>query len=324
MKPNLPQCLSLPDPTPAISCSSLSVSPWSISAAGACRAPGSRGAESDSRIVLVRKVVVRGCSTRDARRRRQPRCSSQCGRALPLFPPPSRRGRLHDPRGRRPAGVGVGGALCACGDGASGDAIPDGPRAELAAGGASSSTSSSVLARAAGSRRSPSRRGRGACGRPSRRVADPRRQTRREWPSTPPSAAGGDLVEATSWPSTTLRVASQPRRAARTLGCSPFICRGRSTARPVDSAPLRRATPDAPGPRPPGHRAHDLTALALDLGYADHSHFTNAFREEWGLPPSRFRELHRPAADRGTEQHPSSRARVRGLDSNHRGGGTRE
>jgi AraC family transcriptional regulator len=38
--------------------------------------------------------------------------------------------------------------------------------------------------------------------------------------------------------------------------------------------------------------ARDLTALALDLGYADHSHFTNAFRQEWGLPPSRFRDLH--------------------------------
>jgi AraC family transcriptional regulator len=32
----------------------------------------------------------------------------------------------------------------------------------------------------------------------------------------------------------------------------------------------------------------DLTTLALDLGYADHSHFTNAFRDEWGVPPSRF------------------------------------
>jgi len=35
--------------------------------------------------------------------------------------------------------------------------------------------------------------------------------------------------------------------------------------------------------------AHDLTELALDLGYSDHSHFTNAFRQEWGVPPSRFR-----------------------------------
>jgi len=35
--------------------------------------------------------------------------------------------------------------------------------------------------------------------------------------------------------------------------------------------------------------AADLTELALDLGFADHSHFTNAFRQEWGISPSRFR-----------------------------------
>ena len=35
--------------------------------------------------------------------------------------------------------------------------------------------------------------------------------------------------------------------------------------------------------------SRDLTALALSLGYADHSHFTNAFRREWGVPPSVFR-----------------------------------
>jgi AraC-like DNA-binding protein len=33
----------------------------------------------------------------------------------------------------------------------------------------------------------------------------------------------------------------------------------------------------------------DLTRLALELGYADHSHFTHAFREEWGVPPAAFR-----------------------------------
>jgi AraC family transcriptional regulator len=36
--------------------------------------------------------------------------------------------------------------------------------------------------------------------------------------------------------------------------------------------------------------APDLTEVALDLGYSDHSHLTNAFRREWGLPPSRFRK----------------------------------
>jgi AraC family transcriptional regulator len=35
--------------------------------------------------------------------------------------------------------------------------------------------------------------------------------------------------------------------------------------------------------------AKDLTDLALDLGFADHSHFTNTFRKEWGIPPSRLR-----------------------------------
>jgi AraC family transcriptional regulator len=38
--------------------------------------------------------------------------------------------------------------------------------------------------------------------------------------------------------------------------------------------------------------SRDLTALALSLGYADHSHFTNAFRREWGVPPSVFRASH--------------------------------
>ena len=33
----------------------------------------------------------------------------------------------------------------------------------------------------------------------------------------------------------------------------------------------------------------DLTGLALDLGFADHSHFTNAFRRELGRPPSALR-----------------------------------
>jgi AraC-like DNA-binding protein len=35
----------------------------------------------------------------------------------------------------------------------------------------------------------------------------------------------------------------------------------------------------------------DLTALALDLGFSDHSHFTNAFREEFAVPPSAFRAM---------------------------------
>jgi AraC-like DNA-binding protein len=45
--------------------------------------------------------------------------------------------------------------------------------------------------------------------------------------------------------------------------------------------------------------ARDLTRLALELGYADHSHFTNAFRREWGVPPSRFRGSHQASAATG-------------------------
>jgi AraC family transcriptional regulator len=36
--------------------------------------------------------------------------------------------------------------------------------------------------------------------------------------------------------------------------------------------------------------ADDLTTLALDLGFADHAHFTNAFRRRWGVAPSRLRD----------------------------------
>lgn len=36
-------------------------------------------------------------------------------------------------------------------------------------------------------------------------------------------------------------------------------------------------------------RAADLTDLALDLGYASHSHFTNVFRRHTGVTPSQFR-----------------------------------
>ena len=35
----------------------------------------------------------------------------------------------------------------------------------------------------------------------------------------------------------------------------------------------------------------DLTMLALDLGFSDHSHFTNAFRREFGAAPSTWRSL---------------------------------
>lgn len=43
--------------------------------------------------------------------------------------------------------------------------------------------------------------------------------------------------------------------------------------------------------------AEDLTELALDLGYSDHSHLSRSFHREWGMTPSAFRSvIRRPAA----------------------------
>lgn len=50
--------------------------------------------------------------------------------------------------------------------------------------------------------------------------------------------------------------------------------------------------------------ADDLTALALDLGFSSHSHFTYAFRREFGCTPSEFRARSRRTSvtpERGTE-----------------------
>ena len=45
----------------------------------------------------------------------------------------------------------------------------------------------------------------------------------------------------------------------------------------------------------------DLTTLALDLGFVDHSHFANAFHRQFGVPPSRARqELARSPRQPGT------------------------
>lgn len=88
------------------------------------------------------------------------------------------------------------------------------------------------------------------------------------------------------------RLEAPPRLAelATALGCSPFhLSRtfrevaGMSLRRYVGRLRARSAAERL------AHGARDLTALALDLGYADHAHFTNAFRREWGIPPSAFR-----------------------------------
>ena len=77
---------------------------------------------------------------------------------------------------------------------------------------------------------------------------------------------------------------------ATVVGCSPYhLCRvfRREVGVPLHRYQrwlrLSRAVERIAG----GER--DLTALALDLGFSDHSHFTGAFRQELGFPPSALR-----------------------------------
>ena len=76
----------------------------------------------------------------------------------------------------------------------------------------------------------------------------------------------------------------------RNLNCSPFHLS--RTFRRMTGINLRRyvarlRTSMAAERLANGER--DLTELALDLGFSDHSHFTNTFRKECGVSPSRFR-----------------------------------
>jgi AraC-like DNA-binding protein len=82
---------------------------------------------------------------------------------------------------------------------------------------------------------------------------------------------------------------------AAETGVSPFhLCRvfkartGLTIHRYVDRLRLRQAAHRLLDPRT------DLTRLALELGYSSHSHFTTAFRREFGLPPSAARSASLP------------------------------
>jgi AraC family transcriptional regulator len=92
------------------------------------------------------------------------------------------------------------------------------------------------------------------------------------------------------------RLASPPSlgHLAHTLGCSPFhLSRTfHSTAGLSLRRYLARLRASVAADRL-ARGAADLTDLALSLGYSDHSHFTNAFRQEFGVAPSHFRARHR-------------------------------
>jgi AraC family transcriptional regulator len=76
----------------------------------------------------------------------------------------------------------------------------------------------------------------------------------------------------------------------RTIGVSPFhLCRifravtGTTVSRYRHSLRLRMALEHV------ANAQADLSAVALDHGYSSHSHFTAAFRREFGLTPTQFR-----------------------------------
>lgn len=113
----------------------------------------------------------------------------------------------------------------------------------------------------------------------------------REVPSTAAQRRRRDLVEAAKL-AVNVRLGSPLRlgELARDLGCSPFHLS--RTFRKMVGVSLRRYV-QLLRARVAADRlaqgARDLTGLALDLGFSDHSHFTNTFRGEWGTPPSSFR-----------------------------------
>ncbi len=89
-------------------------------------------------------------------------------------------------------------------------------------------------------------------------------------------------------PARLIRLADLARRA----GCSTFhLCRAFRRVTGLTISAFRRSMRLrlALDRLRDGH--DDLTSLAFDLGFASHSHFTAAFRRQFGLTPSRFRAI---------------------------------
>lgn len=94
---------------------------------------------------------------------------------------------------------------------------------------------------------------------------------------------------------------------ARAIGCSPWhLARafktevGTTLHRYRDQLRLRTAVDRLQDP------ATDLTTLALELGYASHSHLTGRFRDAFGVPPSAVRATLAPQQQESGAPEPSS------------------
>lgn len=90
---------------------------------------------------------------------------------------------------------------------------------------------------------------------------------------------------------------------ARAAYVSPYhLCRvfSREVGMPVHRY-LNRLRLRASLPRMTDRQAN-LSELALDLGYSSHSHFSSAFRREFGITPSEFRRTAKSSAHKSLEQ----------------------
>jgi AraC-like DNA-binding protein len=93
---------------------------------------------------------------------------------------------------------------------------------------------------------------------------------------------------------------------ARMAGCSAFHLSRLFTAyvgMPMRSYLVRVRVAEAA--RRVIEGADDFAALALELGFYDHSHFTNAFVAVWGVTPSTYRESQHAAGRRRAQAFPN-------------------
>lgn len=95
------------------------------------------------------------------------------------------------------------------------------------------------------------------------------------------------------------REAISVAQVARSAGASPFHL-SRLFSREVGTTLHKRVTElrlrEAMERLMEGDDAERLSGLALDLGFASHAHFTDAFRAEYGCSPSEARRRLRPGA----------------------------
>ena len=117
--------------------------------------------------------------------------------------------------------------------------------------------------------------------------------------SRPPSRCTQRLVDRTkTYLASELGRSIQLAEIARAVGASPGYLT--QLFRAVEGVPLHayltqlrlaQALVELP-------RSEDLTALALELGFSSHSHFSARFRRAFGLSPSAFRRACRPPLPR--------------------------